>query len=220
MSFFYSDSAPEKGNKSPSPPPDGSPAATPEIRVNHEPEPASGASPGAAIPKSPSQVGTLVFSMCVSLLLFAFIFCPFPIIPCLGRTSSDLSLHGLHRTSAFSVALVYFPTMEVQNLPFLSPCFSDSSLFFSSLDSCSGFSAPAYPVSLQIQEVLPFLWQGLREEPSQMVSQGHQRNRKRMGSVKEGGGRRDHGFSHLRPVPFWQALWASAEVPKLAAGWG
>ncbi|XP_060233488.1 myc box-dependent-interacting protein 1 isoform X6 [Meriones unguiculatus] len=50
-----SDSAPEKGNKSPSPPPDGSPAATPEIRVNHEPEPASGASPGAAIPKSPSQ---------------------------------------------------------------------------------------------------------------------------------------------------------------------
>uniref|UniRef100_O08839-2 Isoform AMPH2-2 of Myc box-dependent-interacting protein 1 n=1 Tax=Rattus norvegicus TaxID=10116 RepID=O08839-2 len=51
-----SDSAPEKGNKSPSPPPDGSPAATPEIRVNHEPEPASGASPGATIPKSPSQL--------------------------------------------------------------------------------------------------------------------------------------------------------------------
>ncbi|XP_005355942.1 myc box-dependent-interacting protein 1 isoform X8 [Microtus ochrogaster] len=50
-----SDSAPEKGNKSPSPPPDGSPAATPEIRVNHEPEPAGGASPGATIPKSPSQ---------------------------------------------------------------------------------------------------------------------------------------------------------------------
>ncbi|KAL1773568.1 myc box-dependent-interacting protein 1 isoform X9 [Sigmodon hispidus] len=50
-----SDNVPEKGNKSPSPPPDGSPAATPEIRVNHEPEPASGASPGAAIPKSPSQ---------------------------------------------------------------------------------------------------------------------------------------------------------------------
>ncbi|KAL6071727.1 hypothetical protein STEG23_032968 [Scotinomys teguina] len=50
-----SDNAPEKGNKSPSPPPDGSPAATPEIRVNHEPEPASGASPGATIPKSPSQ---------------------------------------------------------------------------------------------------------------------------------------------------------------------
>lgn len=50
-----SDSAPEKGNKSPSPPPDGSPAATPEIRVNHEPEPAGGTSPGATIPKSPSQ---------------------------------------------------------------------------------------------------------------------------------------------------------------------
>ncbi|XP_006977996.1 myc box-dependent-interacting protein 1 isoform X15 [Peromyscus maniculatus bairdii] len=50
-----SDNVPEKGNKSPSPPPDGSPAATPEIRVNHEPEPASGASPGATIPKSPSQ---------------------------------------------------------------------------------------------------------------------------------------------------------------------
>ncbi|XP_040613965.1 myc box-dependent-interacting protein 1 isoform X12 [Mesocricetus auratus] len=51
----HSDNAPEKGNKSPSPPPDGSPAATPEIRVNHESEPASGASPGASIPKSPSQ---------------------------------------------------------------------------------------------------------------------------------------------------------------------
>ncbi|XP_031307087.1 myc box-dependent-interacting protein 1 isoform X21 [Camelus dromedarius] len=50
-----SDNAPAKGNKSPSPPPDGSPAATPEIRVNHEPEPASMAMPGAALPKSPSQ---------------------------------------------------------------------------------------------------------------------------------------------------------------------
>ncbi|XP_004608192.1 myc box-dependent-interacting protein 1 isoform X5 [Sorex araneus] len=47
-----SDNAPAKGN-SPSPPPDGSPAATPEIRVNHEPEPAT--TPGAALPKSPSQ---------------------------------------------------------------------------------------------------------------------------------------------------------------------
>uniref|UniRef100_A0A8B9WE98 Bridging integrator 1 n=1 Tax=Bos mutus grunniens TaxID=30521 RepID=A0A8B9WE98_BOSMU len=45
-----SDNVPAKGNKSPSPPPDGSPAATPEIRVNHEPEPA-GAAPG---PPSPS----------------------------------------------------------------------------------------------------------------------------------------------------------------------
>ncbi|XP_015334565.1 myc box-dependent-interacting protein 1 isoform X6 [Marmota marmota marmota] len=51
-----SDNAPAKGNKSPSPPPDGSPAATPEIRVNHEPEAASGATPGASIPKSPSQL--------------------------------------------------------------------------------------------------------------------------------------------------------------------
>ncbi|XP_055427891.1 myc box-dependent-interacting protein 1 isoform X7 [Bubalus kerabau] len=50
-----SDNAPAKGNKSPSPPPDGSPAATPEIRVNHEPEPAGAATPGAALPKSPSQ---------------------------------------------------------------------------------------------------------------------------------------------------------------------
>ncbi|XP_031534563.2 myc box-dependent-interacting protein 1 isoform X6 [Vicugna pacos] len=50
-----SDNAPAKGNKSPSPPPDGSPAATPEIRVNHEPEPAGVATPGAALPKSPSQ---------------------------------------------------------------------------------------------------------------------------------------------------------------------
>ncbi|CAK6448660.1 unnamed protein product [Pipistrellus nathusii] len=50
-----SDSAPAKENKSPSPPPDGSPAATPEVRVNHEPEPAGAAAPGAALPKSPSQ---------------------------------------------------------------------------------------------------------------------------------------------------------------------
>uniref|UniRef100_A0A8C6F560 Myc box-dependent-interacting protein 1 n=1 Tax=Monodon monoceros TaxID=40151 RepID=A0A8C6F560_MONMO len=50
-----SDNAPAKGNKSPSPPPDGSPAATPEIRVNHEPEPAAAATPGASLPKSPSQ---------------------------------------------------------------------------------------------------------------------------------------------------------------------
>ncbi|XP_054405124.2 myc box-dependent-interacting protein 1 isoform X3 [Pongo abelii] len=50
-----SDNAPAKGNKSPSPP-DGSPAATPEIRVNHEPELAGGATPGATLPKSPSQL--------------------------------------------------------------------------------------------------------------------------------------------------------------------
>ncbi|KAM5326339.1 myc box-dependent-interacting protein 1 isoform 17-T17 [Glossophaga mutica] len=50
-----SDNAPAKGNKSPSPPPDSSPAATPEIRVNHDPELASAATPGAALPKSPSQ---------------------------------------------------------------------------------------------------------------------------------------------------------------------
>ncbi|XP_045724996.1 myc box-dependent-interacting protein 1 isoform X4 [Mirounga angustirostris] len=51
-----SDNAPAKGNKSPSPPPDGSPAATPEIRVNHEPEPPSSATAGASLPKSPSQL--------------------------------------------------------------------------------------------------------------------------------------------------------------------
>ncbi|XP_077009608.1 myc box-dependent-interacting protein 1 isoform X4 [Tamandua tetradactyla] len=51
-----SDNAPAKGNKSPSPPPDGSPAATPEIRVNHELEPASVDTPGATLPKSPSQL--------------------------------------------------------------------------------------------------------------------------------------------------------------------
>ncbi|XP_054431009.1 myc box-dependent-interacting protein 1 isoform X3 [Pteronotus mesoamericanus] len=51
-----SDNAPAKGNKSPSPPPDSSPAATPEIRVNHDPEPASVATPGAVLPKSPSQL--------------------------------------------------------------------------------------------------------------------------------------------------------------------
>ncbi|XP_060009029.1 myc box-dependent-interacting protein 1 isoform X3 [Lagenorhynchus albirostris] len=53
---YRHDNAPAKGNKSPSPPPDGSPAATPEIRVNHEPEPAAAATPGAALPKSPSQL--------------------------------------------------------------------------------------------------------------------------------------------------------------------
>ncbi|XP_012634694.1 myc box-dependent-interacting protein 1 isoform X2 [Microcebus murinus] len=51
-----SDDAPAKGNKSPSPPPDGSPAATPEIRVNHEPEPAGGAAAGDTLPRSPSQL--------------------------------------------------------------------------------------------------------------------------------------------------------------------
>ncbi|XP_042850136.1 myc box-dependent-interacting protein 1 isoform X10 [Panthera tigris] len=50
-----SDNASAKGDKSPSPPPDGSPAA-PEIRVNHEPEPPSSAAAGAALPKSPSQL--------------------------------------------------------------------------------------------------------------------------------------------------------------------
>ncbi|XP_032958161.1 myc box-dependent-interacting protein 1 isoform X3 [Rhinolophus ferrumequinum] len=53
---YQHDNTPAKGNKSPSPPPDGSPAATPEIRVNHEPELASSATPGAALPKSPSQL--------------------------------------------------------------------------------------------------------------------------------------------------------------------
>ncbi|XP_039109126.1 myc box-dependent-interacting protein 1 isoform X16 [Hyaena hyaena] len=48
-----SDNAPAKGDKSPSPPPGGSPAAAPEIRVNHEPEPP--AAGGASLPKSPSQ---------------------------------------------------------------------------------------------------------------------------------------------------------------------
>ncbi|XP_075386027.1 myc box-dependent-interacting protein 1 isoform X2 [Tenrec ecaudatus] len=52
-----SDNVPAKGNKSPSPPPDGSPATTPEIRVNHEPEQAGVAAPGAALSKSPSQPG-------------------------------------------------------------------------------------------------------------------------------------------------------------------
>ncbi|KAM5326332.1 myc box-dependent-interacting protein 1 isoform 10-T10 [Glossophaga mutica] len=64
-----SDNAPAKGNKSPSPPPDSSPAATPEIRVNHDPELASAATPGAALPKSPSQFEALgPFSEQASLL--------------------------------------------------------------------------------------------------------------------------------------------------------
>ncbi|XP_006876631.1 PREDICTED: myc box-dependent-interacting protein 1 isoform X3 [Chrysochloris asiatica] len=51
-----SDNTATKGNKSPSPPPDGSPAATPDIRVNHEQEQAGMTEPGATLPKSPSQL--------------------------------------------------------------------------------------------------------------------------------------------------------------------
>ncbi|KFP78420.1 Myc box-dependent-interacting protein 1, partial [Acanthisitta chloris] len=51
-----SDSTPAKANKSPSPPPDGSPITSPEIKtVNHELEPSALEAPGASIPKSPSQ---------------------------------------------------------------------------------------------------------------------------------------------------------------------
>ncbi|XP_038617410.1 myc box-dependent-interacting protein 1 isoform X9 [Tachyglossus aculeatus] len=49
-----SDNAAAKGD-SPSPPPDGSPVGTPEIKVNHEPEPAALDASGASVPKSPSQ---------------------------------------------------------------------------------------------------------------------------------------------------------------------
>ncbi|XP_075789159.1 myc box-dependent-interacting protein 1 isoform X5 [Pelodiscus sinensis] len=53
----YRDSTPAKANKSPSPPPDGSPITSPEIKtVNHELEPSSLEAPGAGIPKSPSQL--------------------------------------------------------------------------------------------------------------------------------------------------------------------
>ncbi|NWX46887.1 BIN1 protein, partial [Steatornis caripensis] len=51
-----SDSTPAKANKSPSPPPDGSPVTSPETKtVNHEVEPSTLEAPGASIPKSPSQ---------------------------------------------------------------------------------------------------------------------------------------------------------------------
>ncbi|XP_069717471.1 myc box-dependent-interacting protein 1 isoform X15 [Phaenicophaeus curvirostris] len=51
-----SDSTPAKANKSPSPPPDGSPITSPETKtVNHELEPSTLEAPGANIPKSPSQ---------------------------------------------------------------------------------------------------------------------------------------------------------------------
>ncbi|XP_028917652.1 myc box-dependent-interacting protein 1 isoform X5 [Ornithorhynchus anatinus] len=50
-----SDNAAAKG-ESPSPPPDGSPVGTPEIKVNHEPEPATLDASGASVPKSPSQL--------------------------------------------------------------------------------------------------------------------------------------------------------------------
>ncbi|NXX27707.1 BIN1 protein, partial [Nicator chloris] len=51
-----SDSTQAKANKSPSPPPDGSPITSPETKtVNHELEPSTLEAPGASIPKSPSQ---------------------------------------------------------------------------------------------------------------------------------------------------------------------
>ncbi|NXT38767.1 BIN1 protein, partial [Pelecanoides urinatrix] len=51
-----SDSTSAKANKSPSPPPDGSPITSPETKtVNHELEPSTLEAPGASIPKSPSQ---------------------------------------------------------------------------------------------------------------------------------------------------------------------
>ncbi|NWI56804.1 BIN1 protein, partial [Calyptomena viridis] len=51
-----SDSTPAKANKSPSPPPDGSPITSPETKtVNHDLEPSTLEAPGASIPKSPSQ---------------------------------------------------------------------------------------------------------------------------------------------------------------------
>ncbi|XP_075566318.1 myc box-dependent-interacting protein 1 isoform X9 [Pelecanus crispus] len=51
-----SDSTPAKANKSPSPPPDGSPITSPETKtVNHELEPSTLEAPGSSIPKSPSQ---------------------------------------------------------------------------------------------------------------------------------------------------------------------
>ncbi|XP_058695316.1 myc box-dependent-interacting protein 1 isoform X9 [Poecile atricapillus] len=52
----YRDSTPAKANKSPSPPPDGSPITSPETKtVNHELEASTLEAPGASIPKSPSQ---------------------------------------------------------------------------------------------------------------------------------------------------------------------
>ncbi|KFO08711.1 Myc box-dependent-interacting protein 1, partial [Balearica regulorum gibbericeps] len=51
-----SDSTPAKANKSPSPPPDGSPITSPETKtINHELESSTLEAPGASIPKSPSQ---------------------------------------------------------------------------------------------------------------------------------------------------------------------
>ncbi|KAM6080475.1 myc box-dependent-interacting protein 1 isoform 11-T11 [Theristicus caerulescens] len=52
----YRDSTPAKANKSPSPPPDGSPITSPETKtVNHELESSTLEAPGTSIPKSPSQ---------------------------------------------------------------------------------------------------------------------------------------------------------------------
>lgn len=98
----HSDNTPAKGNKSPSPPPDGSPAATPDITVNHEPEPAGGAAPGATLPKSPSQVRVLLFPF---LLLLA--------IPSL----SHLFLSGLSRLGARGFVQLQGPVRDRLALP-------------------------------------------------------------------------------------------------------
>uniref|UniRef100_A0A8C3UFE1 Myc box-dependent-interacting protein 1 n=1 Tax=Catharus ustulatus TaxID=91951 RepID=A0A8C3UFE1_CATUS len=66
-----SDSTPAKANKSPSPPPDGSPITSPETKtVNHELEPSTLEAPGASIPKSPSQVQSPTLPSLLSLGVF------------------------------------------------------------------------------------------------------------------------------------------------------
>ncbi|XP_007494076.1 myc box-dependent-interacting protein 1 isoform X21 [Monodelphis domestica] len=91
-----SDNAPTKGNKSPSPPPDGSPAGTPEIKVNHEPEPASLDTPGAAIPKSPSQPGDVTEA---------------------GGTKPVAVLEGAKETAASDGASSSLPAVVVETFP-------------------------------------------------------------------------------------------------------
>ncbi|XP_027710472.1 myc box-dependent-interacting protein 1 isoform X3 [Vombatus ursinus] len=91
-----SDNAPTKGNKSPSPPPDGSPAGTPEIKVNHEPEPASLDTPGAALPKSPSQPGDVTEA---------------------GETKPVAVTEGANETAASDGASSSLPAVVVETFP-------------------------------------------------------------------------------------------------------
>uniref|UniRef100_A0A8C0UAA6 Myc box-dependent-interacting protein 1 n=1 Tax=Cyanistes caeruleus TaxID=156563 RepID=A0A8C0UAA6_CYACU len=88
-----SDSTPAKANKSPSPPPDGSPITSPETKtVNHELEASTLEAPGASIPKSPSQVLGSGSSRVDLELQFWILFSQWLFFPSLAATAYQSSL--------------------------------------------------------------------------------------------------------------------------------